>query len=368
MTDPFVFCDELGPAKVVHLHRPAARLQAVVVVDNVALGPAIGGIRMAPDATAAECFRLARAMTFKNAAANLAHGGAKSVIVADPAMPLAEKERLLRAFACAIAELVDYIPGPDMGTDERCMGWVHDEIGRGIGLPAEFGGIPLDQIGATGFGVTIACEVACRHTGIALRDARVVLEGFGAVGRNAARFLAERGARIVAVADIGGAVHAAEGLDVDALRAHAATGASVGTFDGGRRIGHDELIAVPCEIWIPAARPDTIHIGNAQRMRARMVVPGANVPATEEGEAILHEMGVLVVPDFIANAGGVICGTVEHRGGTAAQALTLIETRIRANAEEVLHRAKMRRTRPRAAAMGIARERIDRAMALRRWR
>jgi len=174
------------------------------------------------DASLEECFRLARAMTLKAAAAGLPHGGAKSVLFADPEMPRRRKELLLRGFAGMIRELSEYIPAPDMGTDEWCMTWVRDEIGRCAGLPAELGGIPLDEIGATGRGVAIACEVACRHAGIPLAGARVAIQGFGAVGSHAARFLAQRGTVIVAVADIHGAVAAEAGLDVEALRAHSA--------------------------------------------------------------------------------------------------------------------------------------------------
>jgi glutamate dehydrogenase/leucine dehydrogenase len=128
----------------------------------------------------------------------LPHGGGKSVIFADPKMPLAAKERLIRAFATAIADLTDYIPGPDMGTDELAMGWINDETGRAAGLPRELGGIPLDEIGATGFGLAAAIEVAAQHLGLALKGARVVIQGFGSVGKHAARFLADQGAVLVA--------------------------------------------------------------------------------------------------------------------------------------------------------------------------
>ena len=134
------FADALGPSKVVLLHEPVLGLRGAVVIDNVAAGPAIGGLRMAPGVSVEECFRLARAMTFKSAAAGLPHGGGKAVIQADPKMPAAAKERLIRAFACAIRDLTDYIPGPDMGTDERAMAWIKDEIGRAVGLPPEIGG------------------------------------------------------------------------------------------------------------------------------------------------------------------------------------------------------------------------------------
>ncbi len=183
MEDVFRFCDELGPAKIIHIHETRSGLKAVLVVDNVACGPAIGGVRMAPDVSTEECFRLARAMTFKNAAAGLRHGGGKAVIFGDPHLPTAEKERLMRAFACAIGDIKDYIAGPDMGTDETCMAWVHDEIGRCVGMPAEIGGIPLDQIGATGFGLSVAVDVARNFCDLELKGARVVVQGFGSVGQ-----------------------------------------------------------------------------------------------------------------------------------------------------------------------------------------
>jgi glutamate dehydrogenase (NAD(P)+) len=141
------------------------------VIDNVACGPAIGGVRMAPDVSTEEAFRIARAMTFKNAAAGLPHGGGKSVIFADPKMPLPDKERLIRAFAAAISHLTDYIPGPDMGTDELAMGWIKDETDPAVGLPHEIGGMPLDEIGATGFGLAVAIDVAREHIGLPLAGA-----------------------------------------------------------------------------------------------------------------------------------------------------------------------------------------------------
>jgi len=193
MEEAFRLADELGPLKLVHIHRSAVGLKAVVAIDNVACGPAIGGVRMAPDVSTEEAFRLARAMTFKNAAAGLPHGGGKSVIFADPKMPLSDKERLIRAFAAAIGDLTDYIPGPDMGTDELAMGWIKDETGRAVGLPREVGGIPLDEIGATGFGLAVAIDVAREHIGLPLAGARIVVQGFGSVGKHAARFLVEKG-------------------------------------------------------------------------------------------------------------------------------------------------------------------------------
>ena len=366
MTDIFAHCDELGPAKVIHLSEPRHNLKAIVVVDNVAAGPSIGGTRMASDASLEECLRLARAMTLKNASAGLAHGGGKSVIIADPAMPAASKEQLIRAFARAIADVNDYIPGPDMGTDERCMAFVHDEIGRAVGLPAELGGIPLDEIGATGFGLVVAVRGAFDHLHLDLRGARVAVQGFGSVGQHAARFLHDEGAVLVAASDSGGCIVNPDGLDLEALlRTKRDTGA-VSNHDGGQACERDAVIDADCEIWIPAARPDVITADNVDRLRTRVVAQGANIGITAQAERALHARGVLCIPDFIANAGGVICAAVEYHGGTRAQAFHTIEETISGNVERMLGDMQDEEQLPRDVATGHALERLQRAMSFRR--
>jgi glutamate dehydrogenase/leucine dehydrogenase len=363
----FRFADDLGPRKLVHVWEPRCGLRAVVAVDNVACGPAIGGVRMAPDVSAEEAFRLARAMTLKNAAAGLPHGGGKAVIFADPRQPARDKERLLRAFAAAIRTLVEYIPGPDMGTDETCMAWLHDEIGRAVGLPPAFGGIPLDVIGATGLGLAAAAEVAQDFAGIRLDGARVALQGFGAVGKHAARLLAEKGARVVAVADSKGTVHDPAGLDVASLLALRDAGRSVVDHPRGEKRAAEAVIDVPCDVWIPAARPDAITQANVGRLSARLILEGANIPITPEAEAALHARGVVVVPDFIANAGGVICASVEYHGGTERQALDVIRERVAANTRSVLESSRRSGAPPREAALELALARVRAAAALRRF-
>ena len=217
MDELFRLSDEYGPARIVHIHRPHVGLRAIAVVDNTACGVAVGGVRMAPDVSVEECFRLARAMTWKNAAAGLPHGGGKSVIFGDPRMAIASKEQIIRAFAGAIREISDYVPGPDMGTDELCMGWIKDETGRAAGLPSAIGGIPLDQIGATGFGLVAAIKVACGFISLDLKGATVAVQGFGAVGKHAARLLAQEGAILVAASDTRGTLVDRSGLDASAL-------------------------------------------------------------------------------------------------------------------------------------------------------
>lgn len=358
--------DELGPERTLLLRRPEISLTAVVVVDNVAGGPSVGGIRMSPDVTVEEVARLARAMTLKNAAAGLPHGGGKAGIVADPGRPPAEKEALLRAFARGIRTLEDYIPGPDMGTDEACMAWVLDEIGRAVGLPRVLGGIPLDEIGATGFGLAVAAEVVAGRGLLPLEGARVAVQGFGAVGKHAARFLSERGARLVGASDSRGAVRDPDGLDVDALIAHKEEGGSVCTFPGGEAMDRDDLVGLECDIWIPAARPDVLDEESVRRLEAKVVLQGANIPATEGAESWMHEHGILSVPDFVANAGGVICAAVEYRGGTERQAMATIEEKIRASTSEVLESAETAGVPPRRAAVEMATARVREAMGYRR--
>lgn len=368
MIEPaFRYCDELGPKTILHIHQPSLGLKAILVVDNVAAGPAIGGVRMAPDVSLEECFRLARAMTFKNAAAGLPHGGGKSVIFADPAMEPARKQELVRAFARAIGPITDYIAGPDMGTDETAMAWIQDEIGRSVGLPREIGGIPLDEIGATGFGLVSAAEVAADRAGIDLKGARIAVQGFGSVGKHAARFFAGKGALLVAAADSRGTVHDQGGLNVEGLIAIKEQGGHVTDLEGGGKMDVEGIVGVDCDIWIPAARPDVIRKDNAGRVKAKLIVQGANIGVTEEAEAMLAKRGVLCIPDFISNAGGVICASVEYHGGTEGRAFQAIDEKIRANTAEILNRAKRNAILPRAAAVAMAAERVEKAMSLRRW-
>jgi glutamate dehydrogenase (NAD(P)+) len=367
MEKPFRFADDLGPAKILHVYEPRLGLKATLVVDNVAMGPAIGGCRMAADVSTEECFRLARAMTLKNAAAGLRHGGGKSVIQGDPKMPRELKEQMVRALACALADVEEYIIGPDMGTDEQCMAWAYDEIGRAVGLPREIGGIPLDELGATAWGMLHATEAALPHCDFDLAGARMVIQGFGAVGMHAARFLAERGAVLVAASDSRGAIRNDKGLDVAKLIEHKRGGAGVATFAEGKAVGGDSIIAVECEIWIPAARPDVIHEGNVDRLRTKLIVQGANIPCTASAERKLHAKGVVCLPDFIANAGGVICAAMEYEHASESAAFDIIAEKIRRNTEEVLRDSKKRSVTPRQAALKLAESRVRRAMQIRRW-
>jgi glutamate dehydrogenase (NAD(P)+) len=202
---------------------------------------------------------------------------------------------------------------------------------------------------------------------MALEGARVVIQGFGSVGKHAARFLVEKGAVLVAASDTCGTIVDEDGLDLPALMALKDEGRALHDYPSGRKLGTDAVIDVPCEIWIPAARPDVIHAGNVARLQTRLVAEGANIPCTAEAEEALAARGVLVLPDFIANAGGVICAAVEYRGGTEAAALALIDEKIRANTRAVLGEVRRTGALPRTAALSLAIERVQRAMQIRRW-
>ena len=367
MEDAFSFADELGPAKVIQVYEPGCQLKGILVVDNVAAGPSIGGLRMAPDVSAEECFRLARSMTFKNAAAGLPHGGGKSVIFGDPKMPAAEKEQLVRTMASALRGVEDYIFGPDMGMNEECMAWIRDEIGaRVIGLPREVGGIPLDEIGATAWGLLRATEIALEHRGLNWSGLSFVVQGFGAVGKHAARFLADKGAVLVGAADSRGAVYAGNGIDVAQLCTLKEEGGSVADWPAGEPVKRDQAVEMECDLLIPAARPDVINAENASRIAAKLIVPGANIAITADAEHYLHDAGVLCLPDFIANAGGVICAAMEYQGAPESTVFPVIADKVGRNTRAVLEDAERRAILPRQAATEMAEARVRRAMQFRR--
>jgi glutamate dehydrogenase/leucine dehydrogenase len=359
----FELADDFGPEKVLFIYEPKTKLKAVVVVDNVATGPTIGGTRMAVDVTVEEVRRLARAMTYKNAMAYLPHGGGKSGIIADP--KASNKEHLLRTFAKAIRTLKEYVPGPDMGTDEVCMAYVYDEIGRAVGLPRELGGIPLDEIGATAFGLVESIDVASGFIGMDLNEAKVTIEGFGNVGRSTAKFLQERGAILIAASDSKGTIYNPKGLDVRELIQLKSEHKSVTQYPEGQVLPGEAIISIQTDIFVPAARPDVINKENVNKVNARLIAQGANIPLTEDAEKILHERGVLSLPDFVVNAGGVITASVEYHGGTETQALDRVKSTLRKNTKEMLELVYDEKMYPREAALQIAKSRVRRAMQYR---
>lgn len=286
------------------------------IQHNGAHGPYKGGIRYHESADLDEVRALAALMTWKNALIDVPFGGAKGGVQCEPGlMSESEKERLTRRFTSMISYVIGVnrdIPAPDMGTNAQTMAWMMDEYGRkngyspGIvtGKPVELGGSPGREE-ATGRGVVMCARHAARKLGKDFSNMSVIVQGFGNVGFWTAVLARESGAKIVAVSDVGGGIHNPNGLDLDALTEHVKASMSVTTFAGGDKVTNEELLELPCDMLVPAAIEGVIHGGNADRIKAGIVVEAANGPTTPVADAILSDRGVIVVPDILANCGGV---------------------------------------------------------------
>ena len=287
------------------------------VQHSTVLGPTKGGIRYDPEVSLGECAALASWMTWKCALLRLPYGGAKGGIRCDPlVLSLTEIERLTRRFTSELLEVIgphSDIPAPDMATNAQTMAWMMDtySMQRGYVVPEVVTGKPISIGGsvfrreATGAGVVMVTEQACTRLGWSIAGQRCIVQGFGNVGGVAASELHDKGAKVVAVSDISGGVRDEAGLDVPGLHAYVAEHGSLAGYDRCDRVSNEELLELPCDILIVAAREDQITGANAAAIHARLIVEGANGPTTLEADAILHDRGILVVPDILANAGGV---------------------------------------------------------------
>jgi glutamate dehydrogenase (NAD(P)+) len=294
-----------------------AHFEGYRVQHNTSRGPGKGGVRFHQDVTLSEVMALSAWMSIKNAAVNVPFGGAKGGIRVDPkTLSLGELERVTRRYTSEIGIIIGPtkdIPAPDVNTNAQIMAWMMDTYsmnegatatGVVTGKPVELGG-SLGRPDATGRGVFTVGAEAARHIGLDIATARVAVQGFGNVGGAAGRLFAEAGARVVAVQDHGGTIYREAGLDVPALLAHVAAVGTVAGFVGAEILPNDEFWDVNCEILIPAALEQQITAANAGRIKARMIIEGANGPTTPAADDILHDRNVLVLPDVIANAGGV---------------------------------------------------------------
>jgi glutamate dehydrogenase (NAD(P)+) len=294
-----------------------AHFEGYRVQHNTSRGPGKGGVRFHQDVTLSEVMALSAWMSVKNAAVNLPFGGAKGGIRVDPkTLSRGELERLTRRYTSEIGIIIGPtkdIPAPDVNTNEQIMAWMMDTYsmnegatasGVVTGKPITLGG-SLGRREATGRGVYTVGHEAAQHIGLDITKARIAVQGFGNVGGIAAKLFAQSGATVVAVQDHGGTVYKAAGLDVPALLRHVSDHGSVQGFENAEILPDAQFWGVDCDILIPAALEQQITAENAHQIRASMVIEGANGPTTPEADDILHERGVLVVPDVIANAGGV---------------------------------------------------------------
>ncbi len=372
------FSDEFGPELVLEVYDPKSGMKGIVVIDNTALGQGKGGIRMTPTVDVEEVFRLARTMTWKNALAELPFGGAKSGIIADVKNISREKKKeLIESFSRALRIVCPkkYIAAPDVNTGEEEMKWFVEANGdwrSATGKPSDYCmivtgkkgqkcGIP-HEFGSTGFGVAHSASVAAEHIGLKMKGATVAIEGFGNVGTFASQYLLEMGAKIVAVSDSKGTIYEKDGLDLEKLKEIKFRTGSVVNYGKGKVLSGKELFELDVDILIPAALPDTINKSNVDKIKTKIVVEAANIPTTPDMEAQLHKRGILVVPDFVANAGGVISSYAEYRGENPTKMFELVEKKVRRNTKLVLDRAKKEKLIPRDAAMKIAVERVKKAM------
>ena len=357
--------------------------QGYRVVHNMTRGPAKGGIRYHPAVTQDEVKALAMWMTWKCALMGLPFGGAKGGVICDPKLlSLGEKERLTRRYTSEIINEIGPekdIPAPDVGTDAQVMAWIfdtysmnvgHSVLGVVTGKPLAVGG-SVGRDGATARGSLYCIRTALQKQGSRLHDARIAIQGFGNVGSNLARLLSDEGVRVIAVSDSRSGIHNPYGLDVPAAIAYKAEHGVLEGFPGADAITNEELIEIDCDVLTPCALEQAITAENAARVQAKMVCEGANGPTTPGADEILEDRGILVLPDVLANAGGVVVSYFEWVQGL--QEYFWKEYEVHAKLNDIVVRAfeetwstrERFATSMRMAAYGLAVQRVAEATTIR---
>ncbi len=338
-----------------------------IVIDTEVGGRARGGIRLVPDATVDELSEAARAMTLKCGFLGLPHGGAKAGVIGDADAGVEEKRRLLAAFARAAAPVLrsrEYIPDADLGTDSGLVAGMLAAIGVKVRPRERAAGLSGNYTAAS---CIAAAVVALGRRGVSVEGVRAAIEGFGSVGAPLAKYLDRRGAKVVAVSTSSGALFDDRGLDVAELLACSRRFGSAFPAryaegrPGAQLLERSALLELPVELLCPCARLHSVNESNAGRIQADIVCPGANNPLTAAAEACLESRGAVVVPDFVANCGGVLGGTLEFAGVKAERIATLVERQVAPMAESLLNRAADAGMSPRELAVSEALARHDRA-------
>ena len=353
------------------------------VQHNVTRGPAKGGLRYHQDVTIDEVKALAMWMTWKAAVTNIPYGGGKGGVACNPkTMSRGEVERLTRRFATEISSLIGTasdIPAPDVNTDGQIMAWIMDttsmhrgytEPGIVTGKPISIGGT-LGRTEATGRGVMITAREACKRIDLPLEGARVVVQGFGNVGYWGAHLLQGMGCVIIAVSDSRNAIYVESGIDTEAALSHKTDTGSLAGFPGSESITNSELLELPCDILIPAAMEREITAKNAPKISTKVIVEGANGPTTPEADAILSDRGILVVPDILANAGGVVVSyfewvqDIQRLFWDKDDVDQRLETVLTKSFDQVLATSEEQKTNMRTAALLLAVGRVADAVTIR---
>lgn len=355
--------DNIGPEKVIEVYDAKTSMHGFIVIDNTTFGPGKGGIRMTPGVSAKEVANLARAMTLKCALADLPFGGAKSGIVADARLFSVENKKILvQAFANAVKNFVPdlYIAGPDISMGMEDMRIFANAIGDNkacTGKPFDMGGIP-HEIGSTGYGVFLATKQACDFLALEIKGKKIAIEGYGNVGSFAGKFLQEAGAILVAVSDRDGLAYKSDGLSHEKLMLAIEKRGSVIAYPEAQILSQDAILEIDADILITAAIPDRIKEKDVNKIKAKLIVEGSNIPASSEVEKRLHAKGIWVVPDFVANAGGVISSYIEYINGTEKEVYERIEKTIPKNTLKVFEIANVENKYPREVALEIAASKV----------
>ena len=361
--------DEIGPEKIISVYDANTGMKGVVVIDNTVLGPGKGGIRMTPSVDTEEVARLSRSMTWKCALAELPFGGAKAGLIADSKrIEPAKKKLLVESLSRAIKPICPdlYVAAPDMYMGEQEMVWFAEANGDPrscTGKPVSMGGIP-HELGGTGFGVYHATTIGAASIGIDLKKTSFAVEGFGNVGKPVSKYMTEAGARFVAVSDSRGTIHDNAGLSYEVLEKLKSQGASVieyAEYGGGQVCDQrscDRILDVEADILITAARSGLISHGDVDRLKFKLIVEGSNIPMSFSVENLCHKKGITVVPDIVANAGGVISSYIEYLGGDLDNPFDMIEKKVGRNTQVILDESIKRKRMPRKCALTLARKRI----------
>jgi glutamate dehydrogenase/leucine dehydrogenase len=355
--------DEFGPEKIINVYDAKSGMRGVIVIDNTRRGLGKGGIRMTPSVNVNEVMRLARTMTWKNAMADLPFGGAKSGIFFDPKNSTPQKKKqVIEAFGRALKGIAPalYVAGPDINTTEKEMGQIALAAGSRkvcTGKPSKMGGIP-HELGSTGFGVAHSTMLALEYLGMRPEDARVAIEGYGNVGTFVHKHLSEWGVPVTAVSDSSGVMVDKTGLDYERLMNAKTEFHSVTRYRGKHAHKGTNILTAPANILVTAAIPDLVTTQNVHQVKHKLIVQGSNICMSPAIESKLDARDTLIVPDFVANAGGVISSYVEHIGGTPNTMFKMVEGKIKKNVKAMFVEMDRTQIAPRDAAMRIAMERV----------
>jgi glutamate dehydrogenase/leucine dehydrogenase len=355
--------DSIGPQYIIEVYDPSIGMNGFLVIDNLKKGPGKGGIRMTKSVTLEEVFRLARAMTFKNAIADLPFGGAKAGIVWQGGSDDLKK-KIIQSFAKEISPLCPkyYIAGPDVNTGEKEMEWFVKATGNlktATGKPKKLKGLP-HELGSTGFGIAVATKIVGEALGFDMKETTIAIHGFGNVGYSTYYFLSRTGAKVVAIADLSATIYEKDGFDENIMKKMIKKGKSLPLkeYKKGEKIQPEDFWGLDVDVLIPASVTDVINSQNKDKIKAKIIIEAGNIPMREEIEEEFFKKGVFVLPDFVANAGGVISSYCEWKGYSEKTMFKIVEEKIKKNTLLVVKESIKNKENPRKVTMEIAKKRI----------